>query len=236
MLALSTCKPLHLTSPGNGRSDWNFQRRTIPKITHRPMLNVLDLRKSYPTPQGPILVLRGVNLTLEPASSLALMGESGSGKSTLLHLIAGLDEPDSGEVRLDTVPISQLSDAPRAALRRKSLGLVFQQFNLIPSLTVCANLAFQAKIAGRFDPDWQRELIHRLGLGGLVDRYPNSSRVGSSSGLPSGAPWRADLASFWPTSPRATSMRLQATRCSGLHSTSSPKPGARSSWSRTVRD
>ena len=77
------------------------------------MLNVLDLRKSYPTPQGPILVLRGVNLTLEPASSLALMGESGSGKSTLLHLIAGLDEPDSGEVRLDNVPISQLSATQR---------------------------------------------------------------------------------------------------------------------------
>jgi len=136
------------------------------------MLNVLDLRKSYPTPQGPILVLRGVNLTLEPASSLALMGESGSGKSTLLHLIAGLDEPDSGEVRLDNVPISQVPDARRATLRRESLGLVFQQFNLISSLTVHANLAFQAKIAGRFDPDWQRELIQRLGLGGLVDRYP----------------------------------------------------------------
>ena len=188
------------------------------------MLNVLDLRKSYPTPQGPILVLRGVNLTLEPASSLALMGESGSGKSTLLHLIAGLDEPDSGEVRLDNVPISQLSDAPRAALRRKSLGLVFQQFNLIPSLTVCANLAFQAKIAGRFDPDWQRELIYRLRRAVSSTATPNSSRVGSSSGLPSGAPWRADLASFWPTSPRATSMRLQATRCSRAESRHHRRP------------
>src|SRR5829696_8779040 len=119
------------------------------------MLNVLDLRKSYPTPQGPILVLRGVNLTLEPASSLALMGESGSGKSTLLHLIAGLDDADSGEIQLDGVAIAKLSDTGRSALRRESVGLVFQQFNLIPSLTVADNLAFQARIAGRFDPQWQ---------------------------------------------------------------------------------
>src|SRR5829696_10481273 len=103
------------------------------------MLNVLDLRKSYPTPQGPLEVLRGVNLTLEPASSLALMGESGSGKSTLLHLIAGLDVVDAGEVWLDDVLISRFSDARRAALRRESGGLVSQQLKLIPSLTVSAN-------------------------------------------------------------------------------------------------
>jgi putative ABC transport system ATP-binding protein len=136
------------------------------------MLKLLDLRKSYPTPQGPLEVLRGINLRLEPASSLALMGESGSGKSTLLHLIAGLDEPDTGEVWLDNVLISRLSDVGRAGLRRESIGLVFQQFNLISSLTVSDNLAFQARIAGRFDPLWQKELIHRLGLSTLVDRYP----------------------------------------------------------------
>jgi putative ABC transport system ATP-binding protein len=118
------------------------------------------------------MVLKGVNLTLEPASSLALMGESGTGKSTLLHLIAGLDDADSGEIRIDDVSISGLPDAGRAAIRCKSVGLVFQQFNLIPSLTVADNLAFQARIAGRFDPQWQDELICRLGLNSLVDRYP----------------------------------------------------------------
>ena len=136
------------------------------------MLKIFDLRKSYPTPQGPLMVLKGVNLTLEPATSLALMGESGSGKSTLLHLIAGLEDADSGEIRLDDVSILTLSDTRRAALRRESLGLVFQQFNLIPSLTVADNLAFQARIAGRFDSHWQHELICRLGLNALVDCYP----------------------------------------------------------------
>jgi putative ABC transport system ATP-binding protein len=152
--------------------------RALPNGAHKPMLNILDLRKSYPTPQGPLMVLRGTNLTLEPASSLALMGESGSGKSTLLHLIAGLDEADSGEIRLDDVSISRLSDTRRAALRRESLGLIFQQFNLIPSLTVADNLAFQARIAGRFDPQWQQELIRRLGLDALLDRYPEQLSVG----------------------------------------------------------
>jgi putative ABC transport system ATP-binding protein len=119
-----------------------------------------------------LAVLKGVNLTLEAGSSLALMGESGSGKSTLLHLIAGLDEADSGEVRLDDISILRLSDTGRAALRRERLGLVFQQFNLVPSLTIGANLAFQARIAGRFDPQWQDELVHRLGLSSLLERYP----------------------------------------------------------------
>ena len=118
------------------------------------------------------MVLKGVNLTLEPASSLALMGESGSGKSTLMHLIAGLDDADSGEIRIDNLSLSGLSDTGRAAVRRNSVGLVFQQFNLISSLTIADNLAFQARIAGRFDPQWQHELIRRLGLNAVVDCYP----------------------------------------------------------------
>ena len=95
---------------------------------------------------------------------MALTGESGSGKSTLLHLIAGLDAADGGEIRLDGACVSDLSDAGRAALRRDRLGLVFQQFNLIPSLSVEDNLAFQSRIAGKHDAAWQAELIERLGL------------------------------------------------------------------------
>ena len=108
-------------------------------------------------------MLRGVNLDVAPGERVALTGESGSGKSTLLHLIAGLDAADGGEIRLDDADITALSDAGRAELRRDRLGLVFQQFNLIPSLTVDDNLAFQARIAGRHDPAWHTELVERLG-------------------------------------------------------------------------
>jgi putative ABC transport system ATP-binding protein len=136
------------------------------------MLTVRDLVKSYRSTQEQVAVLRGVDLRVEAGESVALTGESGSGKSTLLHLIAGLDEADSGEVWLEQTCVSRLSDADRAALRRNRLGLVFQQFNLIPSLTVADNLAFQSRLAGRHDVAWQAELVERLGLGALQKRYP----------------------------------------------------------------
>jgi putative ABC transport system ATP-binding protein len=136
------------------------------------VLSVRDLTKTYRSAGDEVAVLRGVNLDIASGERVALTGESGSGKSTLLHLIAGLDAADSGEIRLDGTSVADLNDAGRAALRRDRLGLVFQQFNLIPSLNVEDNLAFQARIAGRHDADWQRELIERLGLGGLLRRYP----------------------------------------------------------------
>ena len=136
------------------------------------MLTVRNLTKSYRTSEEQLAVLRGVDLALAAGESVALTGESGSGKSTLLHLIAGLDKADSGEVCLDGALVSDLSDSDRAAMRRDRLGLVFQQFNLIPSLQIGDNLACQARIAGRHDPVWQDELVQRLGLRTLLDRYP----------------------------------------------------------------
>src|SRR5258708_38553137 len=136
------------------------------------MLKVSRLTKSYEIPRGTLSVLREVDLRVAAGESVALTGESGSGKSTLLHLIAGLDDPDSGEISLDGVVWSSLSESGRALVRRDRLGLVFQQFNLIPSLKVADNLAFQARIAGRFDAAWQRELAERLGLADMLERYP----------------------------------------------------------------
>ncbi|HEY3790224.1 MAG TPA: ABC transporter ATP-binding protein [Bradyrhizobium sp.] len=136
------------------------------------MLSVRNLTKTYRSAGDEVAVLRGVNLDIAAGERVALSGESGSGKSTLLHLIAGLDRADGGDIRLADAAVGELNDAGRAALRRDRLGLVFQQFNLIPSLNVDDNLAFQARIAGRHDAAWQAELIERLGLGGLLKRYP----------------------------------------------------------------
>jgi len=141
--------------------------------TGKPIvLSVRHLTKTYRSAGEEVVVLRDVNLTVAAGERVALTGESGSGKSTLLHLIAGLDAADGGEIRLADTPVMELSDAGRAALRRDRLGLVFQQFNLIPSLSVKDNLAFQSRIAGRHDVKWQAELVERLGLGGLLNRYP----------------------------------------------------------------
>ncbi|MET0357814.1 MAG: ATP-binding cassette domain-containing protein, partial [Pararhizobium sp.] len=115
------------------------------------LLTLDDVSKSYRTAEGPLAVLQGIDLSLGAGESLALTGESGSGKSTLLHLVAGLDHPDGGRITVDGQAIGGLDDKGRAALRRSTVGLVFQQFNLIPSLTVAANLAFHARLAGRLD-------------------------------------------------------------------------------------
>jgi putative ABC transport system ATP-binding protein len=136
------------------------------------VLSVRNLTKCYQSAGEQIAVLRGVNLDVAAGERVALTGESGSGKSTLLHLIAGLDRADGGEIRLGDIKVDKLTDAGRAALRRDRLGLVFQQFNLVPSLDVADNLAFQARIAGRHDAAWQAELAERLGLAHLLTRYP----------------------------------------------------------------
>jgi putative ABC transport system ATP-binding protein len=136
------------------------------------MLTVTDLCKSYRSSEGTVPVLRNVSLSVAPGETLALTGESGSGKSTLLHLIGGLDRPDSGEIILFGQEITGLGDAARARVRRERVGLVFQQFNLVPSLSVAKNIALQARLAGRSDPAWTAELIARLGLSGLEERYP----------------------------------------------------------------
>ena len=136
------------------------------------MLEITGLTKSYPSASETVAVLRGVNLHVAARESVALTGESGSGKSTLLHLIAGLDAADGGEIRVDGVALSDLDDAARARLRRDRLGLVFQQFNLIPSLSVEDNLKFQSRLADRHDAAWHAELVERLGLADLLRRYP----------------------------------------------------------------
>ncbi|WP_431299450.1 ABC transporter ATP-binding protein [Tabrizicola sp. BL-A-41-H6] len=136
------------------------------------LLSLTNVKKTYATSEGPLVVLDGVNLGLDVGQSMALTGESGSGKSTLLHLVAGLDRPDAGEIVLAGKSLASLPDRDLAALRRGTVGLVFQQFNLIPSLDVRANLSFQARLASRHDPDWCAHLADALGLTALLDRYP----------------------------------------------------------------
>ena len=135
------------------------------------MLSVRDLSRSYPAEDGAAVpVLRGVSFELAPGRTLALTGESGSGKSTALNLVAGLDAPDGGSVLIDGVDLAGLDDSGRAALRRDAIGLVFQQFNLIPSLTVAGNLASQARLKG-VEPGAEA-LAARLGLSAHLAKYP----------------------------------------------------------------
>ena len=136
------------------------------------LLSIEDLRKSYPGPEGAVPVLGGVTLALGAGETLALTGESGSGKSTLLHLVAGLDAVNGGRILLDGREVNKLGDSGRAQMRRNIVGIVFQQFNLIPSLDVAANIAFQARLSGTPDRQDLLRLATVLGLDSHLGKYP----------------------------------------------------------------
>ena len=138
------------------------------------LLELKDITKSFSGVDGDVEVLRGVSLGLDAGQTLALTGESGSGKSTILHISAGLEVPDGGSLHLEGFEINELSEAERANLRRSEVGIVFQQFNLIPSLTVEANIGFQASLAGRRDKTFESELVEELGLADQLKKYPES--------------------------------------------------------------
>ena len=119
-------------------------------------------------------MLRGVSFDLQAGQTLALTGESGSGKSTILHIASGLEAPDAGVVRVSGQDITPLGDAGKAALRRSEIALVFQQFNLIPSLSVAANISFQAALAGRVGHAHIDQLVRALGLKDQMHKYPEA--------------------------------------------------------------
>jgi putative ABC transport system ATP-binding protein len=136
------------------------------------LLALEDIHKNFVSVEGTVPVLQGVSLSVANGEVVALTGESGSGKSTLLHITAGLEPADSGRVLVAGTDMAALPDAGRATLRRGTVGLVFQQFNLVPSLTVAANLSFQARLCGQHDPALCQDLAARLGLDGVLARYP----------------------------------------------------------------
>ncbi len=136
------------------------------------LLTARNVAKTFASADGPVAVLRGIDLDLGARESLALTGESGSGKSTLLHLIGGLDAPDSGSILINGADIAGMDDRARARMRRETVGVIFQQFNLIPSLNVADNISFQARLGGRHDASWEGALITRVGLAEQVRKYP----------------------------------------------------------------
>ncbi|KMW56481.1 AttE component of AttEFGH ABC transport system [Candidatus Rhodobacter oscarellae] len=141
-------------------------------MTRAAVLTISDVWKSFPGDTGPIEVLRGVSLDLPGGDTLALTGESGSGKSTLLHLAGALDAPNKGQVSVLGHATHGLGDSQRAALRRDHISVVFQQFNLIPSLNVRDNISFQARLAGRGAPEWCATLADKLGLADHLTKFP----------------------------------------------------------------
>jgi putative ABC transport system ATP-binding protein len=132
------------------------------------VLEARGLAKTYDTGGAEVLALRGVDLAIERGEFVAIMGPSGCGKSTLLNLLAGLDRPTAGEVRLDGERIDRLSEAELARLRRRKIGFVFQFFNLLPTLSAVENVELPLLLIGRRRRDARRtanDLMGELGVG-----------------------------------------------------------------------
>lgn len=138
-----------------------------------PAVQVVDLEKIYASGTSELTVLQGVDFSLEAGKSLAIVGPSGSGKTTLLGLCAGLDLPSAGSVRLLGTCLQDLDEDGRARFRGENVGFVFQNFQLIPTLTALENVAVPLDLQGVVgSAERARSLLHKVGLGQRLDHYP----------------------------------------------------------------
>lgn len=137
------------------------------------MLKVQRLSKTYSTAAGPLTVLHDVSFAVGTGASVAIVGPSGSGKTTLLGLCAGLDQPSDGTVSLAGESIGELDEDARARVRNAHVGFVFQNFQLIPTLTSLENVLVPLELRGDSGREAEgRELLARVGLGERCDHYP----------------------------------------------------------------
>jgi putative ABC transport system ATP-binding protein len=139
-------------------------------------LRLEGVRKEYPIGRNTIRAVDGIDLAVEAGSRVAIIGPSGCGKSTLLGLIGGLEPPTAGRIWLGESEVSALSDAKRAELRRRSIGFVFQSYDLLPFLTATENIEFQLALTGNGGSDGSaraRELVERLGLVDHAAKLPD---------------------------------------------------------------
>ncbi|MGC4016859.1 MAG: ABC transporter ATP-binding protein [Luteolibacter sp.] len=140
---------------------------------NRPILEVRSLRKTYQNGGHELTVLRDIDLTLEAGDTCAIIGPSGSGKTTLLGLCAGLDDASAGTVKIDGQPLDALDQDARAALRNRLVGFVFQNFQLIPTLTALENVLVPLELRGETGRQQDAvELLKQVGLGERLDHYP----------------------------------------------------------------
>jgi putative ABC transport system ATP-binding protein len=145
--------------------------------SRQPLVQCRGVVKSYDLGYTKVAALRGVDLLIDEPGFFGIMGPSGSGKSTLLHLLAALDSPESGTVEVNGIDLSRMTDKELTAFRRTKIGIVFQQFNLIPTLTAIENIRLPAMLAGTDNAEVGRraeELLERLGLPGRSHHRPDA--------------------------------------------------------------
>jgi putative ABC transport system ATP-binding protein len=141
-----------------------------------PVLELRDIFKSYHTPAGDIAALRGINLQLGQGDFVAIIGKSGAGKSTLVNIATGIDRPDQGEVIVDGKPFHLMDEDQRARWRGLNMGVVFQFFQLLPSINLVNNVTIPMEFCNQFSKKERsqraRQLLEQVGLAGHVHKKP----------------------------------------------------------------
>jgi putative ABC transport system ATP-binding protein len=150
---------------------------TLPPIpapaSETPLVLVRDLHLTVPSTAGPVNILRGIDLSIRPGEAVGLVGPSGSGKTSLLMVLAGLERATSGSIRLAGEEVTALDENALARLRRQRIGIVFQAFHLIPTMTALENVAVPLELAGRRDADTRaRAALEAVGLGHRLTHLP----------------------------------------------------------------
>ena len=139
------------------------------------ILETKDLRKVYGSGDTEVRALDGVDLTVEKGEFVAVVGTSGSGKSTLLHMLGGLDRPTGGTVTVDGKELSAMRDEELTIFRRRKIGFVFQNYNLVPVLNVYENIVLPIQLDGKApDKAYVDQIIETLGLGNKLQNLPNN--------------------------------------------------------------
>jgi len=146
-------------------------------MAREPMIEATSLERTFALPGGqPCHAVRGISLAIDSGDYVAILGKSGSGKSTLVNLFAGLDQPSAGTVRVAGRDLAGLGESRLAGWRGASVGVVFQFFQLLPTLTVAENLMLAMELVGRFEPRLRRpralELLERVGLADQAGKLP----------------------------------------------------------------
>lgn len=139
------------------------------------ILKAVNLRKIYGQGETEVKALDGVNLEVEKGEFVAIVGTSGSGKSTMLHMIGGLDNPTSGQVIVDGQNLSHMTDEELTIFRRRNIGFVFQQYNLVPMLNVWENIVLPVKLDGKkVEKGYVDEIIDTLGIRTKLENLPSA--------------------------------------------------------------
>ncbi len=137
-------------------------------------LTLNDIRKSFHQGDAEVAVLKGLNVTIEPGQIVSIVGQSGSGKSTLLSILAGLERADRGEILVDKVNLSPMTEQELTLFRAQNISIVFQQYHLIAHLTALENVALALEILKMENPKQRaEEALRELGLGHRLDHFPS---------------------------------------------------------------